>query len=72
MSFILRLRYISDILDDKGEIMGFATFASKFDIKTNFVDFYSLTHCLPREWRAALKESKQKLDSQNISHCCDK
>ena len=35
------LRYISDILDDIGEIMGFTTFTSKFDIKTNFVDFYS-------------------------------
>ena len=47
--------------------MGFATFTSKFDIKTNFVNFYSLTHCLPWEWRVALTESKQKLDSQNIS-----
>ena len=47
--------------------MGFATFTSKFDIKTNFVDFYSLTHCLLQEWRVAPTESKQKLDSQNIS-----
>ena len=61
------MRYINDILDDTGEIMEFATFTSKFDIKTNFVDFYSLTHCLPRDWRAALTESNQKLDSQNIS-----
>ena len=61
------LRYINDILNDTGEIMGLATFTSKFDIKTNFVDFYSLTHCLPQDWRAALTGSNQKLDSQNIS-----
>ena len=47
--------------------MGFATFTSKFDTKTKFVDFYSLTHCLPRDWIAALTGSNQKRDiSQTV------
>ena len=31
-------------------------FKSKYDLNINFVDFFALTHCLPRSWRGILFE----------------
>ena len=45
------INIINDLLHVSGGLMGLDDFNSAYDININFVDFYSLTHCLPRSWR---------------------
>ena len=59
------INIINDLLHVSGGLMGLDDFKSAYDININFVDFYLLTHCLPRSWRenfirdsVTLKESE--------------
>ena len=45
------LIYINDLLSQTGDMMGYQEFIDKYRICINFVDFYSLIHSIPREWR---------------------
>ena len=42
------LVYINDLLTDMGELMGYNNFQEIYNLKINFVDFYSLMHSIPR------------------------
>ena len=45
--------YINNILSDTGQTLGYygqMGIMDKYNIKLNFVDFYSLTHEIPRNW----------------------
>ena len=42
------LVYINDLLTGMGEFMGYENFQEIYNLKINFVDFYSLMHSIPR------------------------
>ena len=48
--------------------MGLDDFKSAYDININFVDFYPLTHCLPRSWRKHFIRDSVKLKENEIVH----
>ena len=42
--------HINDMLSHTGHTLGYYDFMEKHNIQLNFVDFYSLTHAIPRHW----------------------
>ena len=46
--------------------MGYLSFEKKFEINLNFVDFYSLTHAIPRSWKTNPTQTKIKLDANTV------
>ena len=60
------VNYINDLLDESGNLMGYLSFKKKFNIDLNFVDFYSLTHAIPRSWKNALFENSIKLNANLV------
>jgi hypothetical protein len=66
------LNYVKDLLNEDGHVLGYLEFQNRFNCKVNFVDFYSLMHCLRPEWRhrdmnLVKTESKMKLCVAKIS-----
>ena len=61
------INILNDLLHESGRVMGFEDFKSTFDLNINFVDFYSLTHCLPRSWREDIVRNSVKLRGNEIS-----
>ena len=55
------------MLDESGNILSYLDFVQKFNIRINFMDFYSLIRSLPRPWQLEISELRKKLDDQNIS-----
>ena len=55
--------YVNDLLSHSGDRLGYHDFMEKYQIKINFVDFYSLTHSIPRHW---LKNCKRKLNEGDM------
>ena len=55
------LTLINDVLDNTGILMEYDTFKRTFDLKINFVDYYSLIHSIPRSYRIILSTNKKKL-----------
>ncbi len=47
------LNYVKDLMDINGNVLGYSDFKTKFGTKVNFVDFYSLMHCIKYEWKHA-------------------
>ena len=45
------INIINDLLHVSGGLIGLDDFKLAKAININFIDFYSLTHCLPRSWR---------------------
>jgi len=45
------LSYINDLYTNRGDLHGFESLTTHYDIKINFVDFYSLMHSIPIEWK---------------------
>ena len=58
--------YINDLLDQSGNLMGYSSFKKNFEMNLNFVDFYSLTHAIPRSWKTNLIQTKIKLDANMV------
>ena len=61
------VKYINDLLDQSGNIMGYLSFVRKVKFNLNFVDFYSLTHAIPRSWLINLRETKIKLGVNQVN-----
>ena len=49
-----RIWYINDILTPDGKTFGFEEFKKYYNIKINFMDFFSITHSIPRLWKGSL------------------
>ena len=45
------LIYLNDLFDAYGNLHGFKIFVHSFGVNINFVDFYSLMHSMPRNYR---------------------
>ena len=43
--------YINDILTNTGNLYGYEEFTVFYNVNINFLDFYSLMHSVPRNWR---------------------
>ena len=43
--------YFNDLLRQDGNLFGYQEFLAYYNITLNFVDFYSLFHCIPRTWK---------------------
>ena len=43
--------YIKDLFDQDGRLFGYERFTQHFNLNLSFVDFYSLTHSIPRDWK---------------------
>ena len=65
------LVYINDLLTDMGELMGYDNFQEIYNLKINFVDFYSLMHSIPRLWKTELLQQKNKIIGQVTQTCLE-
>ena len=61
------VRTVNDLLHESGRFMGFEEFTHTYGIKVNFVDFYSLMHCLPGPWRENIKRDLSKLNKSEMT-----
>ena len=50
------MKYVSDIVDDRGEMLSFQEAKQKFGIRGSFLDFVGLTRSLPDSFRSATKK----------------
>ena len=64
------LVYINDILSDSGNMYGYEQFCQKFQVNLTFIDFYSLTHSIPRSWKGTILKENIKLDSESLLQKC--
>ena len=69
--------YLNDLFDCDGNLFGFKRFSEYYQIKLNFVDFYSLMHGVPRNWKQLGKVELKKnfvqkplLDLLNMKKVC--
>ena len=65
------LVYINDLLTDMGELMGYENFQEIYNLKINFVDFYSLMHSIPRPWKTEILQQKNKIIGQVTQTCLE-
>ena len=56
------LVYVNDLLSDTGNLLGYMDFIETFQIRINFVDYYSLTHSIPRQWLANCKRKLNHIE----------
>ena len=64
--------FINDLLDEQGQFYGYQEFIEKYQLQLNFVDFYSLTHSIPRKWRTEINNQLVKLHDANLIQKCVK
>ena len=64
------LVYINDILTDSGNMYSYEQFCQKFQVDLTFIDFYSLTHSIPRSWKRTILNENIKLDSGSLLQRC--
>jgi len=64
------LNYIKDLFNEKGTILGYQEFIEKFRVNVNFVDFYSLMHCLKQDWKH--QADIKNLGKGKIMECIEK
>ena len=58
--------HVNDLFTNTGQLIGYYDFMETFNIELNFVDFYSMTHAIPRQW---LKGQERKLNPHEIKQC---
>ena len=54
-----------------GELMGYENFQEIYNLKINFVDFYSLMHSIPRPWKTEILQQKNKIIGQVTQTCLE-
>ena len=57
------IEIVNDLLSHSGDRLGYHDFMERYQIKINFLDFYSLTHSIPRH---LLKNCKTKLNEGHM------
>ena len=65
------LVYINDLLTDMSELMGYENFQEIYNLKINFVDFYSLMHSIPRPWKMEILQQKNEIIGQVTQTCLE-
>ena len=57
------IRHISDLLSNTEGLYGYQEFKQTYNVDLNFVDFYSLTHQIPRKWGLS---SARKINKESV------
>jgi hypothetical protein len=52
------IRYIGDIIDDKGNIMTQQQIEQEYSITSHFLQYQSLSAAIPKHWKTIIKENK--------------
>ena len=61
------IKTVSDLIDDNGHLLTFERFSVKFpNIKTNFLQFQSLIHALPKKWKQSIVNDIGHTDSHGL------
>ena len=63
---ILRFKYvensiffINDLMSDNNTLFSYDEFKKKYDINTNFVEFYSILSAIPKRWKSIIEGSSK-------------
>ena len=54
---------ISDLLNGE-TFLNFESFQEKYDIRCNFLEYYSVLHAIPSEWKKKLRDNARDVDIQ--------
>ena len=64
------IKQISDLFDScEGRFLSFESFRNKFNIKCNFLQYYSILSSIPQNWKKLLQESSKDPDTPPTSIC---
>ena len=59
--FVKNVKYISDLVDDRGVLLSHASFQAKYDITVSFIEYCGLLKLIPNEWKIALSTFERRL-----------
>ena len=57
--------FINDLLKNDGELMNFAEFGNQYQLKVNFVDYYTVIEAVPLHWKRLCRNNNKVV---NIIH----
>ena len=61
------------LFDNEGNtLMTFSTFMQKYNVKSNFLQYYSLLSAIPREWKTMLKQECLPPSTEYVSLAIEK
>ena len=64
------IKQISDLFDScEGHFLSFDSFRNKFNVKCNFLQYYSILSSIPQNWKKLLQESSKDPDTPPTSIC---
>ena len=49
--------YIYDILKNDGSFLSYTEFSQKFNVRSNFIDYFSIVSAIPKSWTKTFKET---------------
>ena len=52
--------YIYDILKNDGNFLSSTEFCQRFNVRSNFLDYFSIVNAIPKSWTKTLKETFKK------------
>lgn len=64
------IKQISDLSDScEGQFLSFNSFRNKFNVKCNFLQYYSILSSIPQNWKKLLQENSQDPVTPPTSTC---
>lgn len=64
------IKQISDLVDSyEGQFLSFNSFRNKFNVKCNFLQYYSILSSIPQNWKKLLQENSQDPVTPPTSTC---
>ena len=60
------VKCISDLLDNDGNFLSCKEFEEKYGLQNSFLEYVSIIHAIPREWREQLKSKTAKTTENNL------
>ena len=58
--------------DESNTLMTFTTFMQKYNVKSNFLQYYSLVSAIPQEWKTTLKQECLLPSTENVPLAIEK
>ena len=67
------IKYVHQILDDRGQILNYHNFNQKFNINVNFLNYFSIINAIPTTWKNIIKmEYGNKLNAPDYNYTINK
>ena len=57
---------INDIVDDKGDFFTPDKLLEKYNLNVNFLEYYTIRHCIPYRWKEILKTKQCIIEKPNV------